>query len=175
MQWGYSYFFPATVISAHVTSWGKQSLKFRTDVAMSGRFGFDIDISTFTAEELEFAQKAVQNYKRLDNIILQGDLYRLVSPYDEQRAVLMYVNENKERAVLFAYTTNPRFGSQFQPVRLQGLDARRRYDVREINTFGTAAPVEFLNMSGEQLMKEGIFVSNNRPLTSRIFEITVAR
>lgn len=40
MQWGYSYFFPAKSISAHVTSMGDQSIKFRTDVAMMDKLGF---------------------------------------------------------------------------------------------------------------------------------------
>ncbi len=44
IQWGYSYFFPANTISAHVTSMGKQSLKFRTDVAMMGKMGYDIRV-----------------------------------------------------------------------------------------------------------------------------------
>jgi alpha-galactosidase len=142
---------------------------------MSGRFGFDIDISTLTEQELEFCQMAVKNYNKLSHIILQGDLYRLVSPYEEQRSVIMYVGEKQDKAVLFAYTTNPRFYQQFTSVRLQGLDPKKTYDVKEINTFGTAEPIEFLAITGDQLMKEGLFVSNNRPLTSRIFEITVVK
>src|SRR5579859_989179 len=41
IQWGYSYFFPAKTIACHITSWGSQSLKFKTDVAMMGRLGYD--------------------------------------------------------------------------------------------------------------------------------------
>ncbi|MDR1950931.1 MAG: alpha-galactosidase [Bacteroidales bacterium] len=172
IQWGYSYFFPAVAMSAHVTSWGKQPIKFRTDVAMSGRVGFDIDISTLTEQELEFCQKSVENYKRLDNVIMQGDLYRLISPYDEDRAVLMYVDDKQDKAVLFSYTTNPRFAEQFSPVRLQGLDPKKTYNVKEINVFGNARSIEFSAISGDRLMNEGVFVSSTRPVTSRVFEIT---
>ncbi|HEY1113429.1 MAG TPA: alpha-galactosidase, partial [Chitinophagaceae bacterium] len=83
IQWGYSYFFPANTISAHVTHWGKQSLKFRTDVAMMDKMGYDIDMKDFTPEEVAFSREAVANYKRLSPVIWSGDLYRLVSPYEE--------------------------------------------------------------------------------------------
>jgi alpha-galactosidase len=150
---------------------------------MSGRLGFDIDIQKLSEEEREFCRQAVQNYKRLAHVIQQGDLYRLVSPYDEPRAVLMYVNESKDHAVLFSYTTHARVRERFALVRLQGLDPNKTYDVREINTFaqasqvysyGTAEPIEFLSMTGEQLMTEGIPVSSRHAIQSRVFEITVS-
>jgi alpha-galactosidase len=48
IQWGYSYFFPSFAVCNHVTSWGKQSLKFRTDVAMMGKMGYDIQVNGLT-------------------------------------------------------------------------------------------------------------------------------
>ena len=92
IQWGYSYFFPAISVCNHITSWGKQSLKFKTDVAMMGKMGYDIQINELTEKELKFSQNAISEYKRLSDVIWHGDLYRLISPYDENRAVLMYVN-----------------------------------------------------------------------------------
>ncbi|HWJ25437.1 MAG TPA: alpha-galactosidase, partial [Flavisolibacter sp.] len=69
IQWGYSNFFPANTISAHITSMGKQSLKFRTDVAMMDKLGFDIRVNNFTAQELQFANEAVKTYKRISDVI----------------------------------------------------------------------------------------------------------
>jgi alpha-galactosidase len=46
IQWEYSYFYPALASSNHVTNWGKQPIKFRTDVAMMGKLGFDIVVSS---------------------------------------------------------------------------------------------------------------------------------
>ena len=122
IQWGYSYFFPAISVCNHITSWGKQSLKFKTDVAMMGKMGYDIPVNELTENELKFSQDAIANYKRLSDIIWHGDLYRLISPYEENRAVLMYVNSLKNKAVLFAYTLNSRYGETFNRVCLQGLD-----------------------------------------------------
>ena len=44
----------------------------------------------------------VANFKRLDDVILDGDQYRLQSPYESQHAAVMYANDNADKAVLFA-------------------------------------------------------------------------
>ncbi len=72
---------------------GNQSIKFKTDVAMMEKLGFDIYVGGLKPNELQFCQQAVSNYKRLSPVIWKGDLYRLVSPYQRSRAVLMYVNQ----------------------------------------------------------------------------------
>ena len=177
IQWGYSYFFPANTISAHVTSMGKQSLKFRTDVAMMGKLGYDIRVNSFTAQELQFSQEAVQTYKRINDIIWFGDLYRLISPYEENRAVLMYVNENKSKAILFNYTTNIRRKDIFSRVLLRGLDPGKKYRFKEINLFPETRSFQPDNdklLTGEYLMNIGINLSAGRvsSLTSNVYELS---
>ena len=175
IQWGYSYFFPSLTMCAHVTTMGSQSLKYRTDVAMMGKFGYDIRVDEFTPEELEFSKQAVKNYKRLSNVIWQGDLYRLISPYEEKRAVVMYVDEAKTKAVLFAYTLETRMRDLFNPVTLQGLDPKKKYAVKEINLMPGKKSAFYENgktFTGEYLMKAGLSVSSAQPLTSAVFEIT---
>lgn len=176
IQWGYSYFFPANTISAHITNMGKQSLKFRTDVAMMGKMGYDIRVHNFTPQELQFSGEAVKTYKNISDVIWFGDLYRLISPYDESRAVLMYVNENKNKAVLFNYHLNTRRRDIFTKVKLQGLDAQKKYRLREINLFPgikSAQPDNDKVFSGEYLMSVGLNLSPGRalPLTSSIYEL----
>ena len=176
IQWGYSYFFPSFAVCNHITSWGKQSLKFRTDVAMMGKMGYDIQINGLTEKELKFSQDAIANYKRLSDVIWHGDLYRLISPYEEDRAVLMYVNSSKDKAVLFAYTLNSRFGETFNRVRLQGLDPVKTYNIREINVQPDGQrfrPSESgKSYSGDYLMKIGLNVGSGAALSSTVFEIT---
>jgi alpha-galactosidase len=177
IQWGYSYFFPANTISAHITNMGKQSLKFRTDVAMMGKLGYDIRLENFTPQELTFSNEAVKTYKRISDIIWFGDLYRLISPYEENRAVVMYVSEKKDRAILFNYNMNTRRKDLFSKVTLQGLDSQKKYRLKEINLFpGTrsAQPDDDKVFTGEYLMNIGVNLSPGRPvpLTSNIFEIT---
>lgn len=175
IQWGYSYFFPSFAIASHVTSWGKEPLKFRTDVAMMGRLGYDINVSQLSADELHFSQQAVQTYKALSPIIWHGDQYHLVSPYKEDRAVLMYVNKEREKAVVFAYTLHTRYGTVFAPVRLEGLDPKQNYMVEETNLFpGTVSgiPENGKSFSGEYLMNAGVHVSSGQELSSTVLVIT---
>lgn len=175
IQWGYSNFFPAISVCNHITSWGKQPLKFRTDVAMMGKMGYDIPVKELTADELKFSQEAVANYKRLTDVIWHGDLYRLVSPYDENRAVLMYVNGDKTKSVLFSYTMNARFGETMEKVRLQGLDPAKTYKVEEINNFPGQRRTfreSGKTFTGEYLMNVGVEVSANRAVTSCVLEIS---
>jgi alpha-galactosidase len=180
IQWGYSYFFPAIAVCNHVTSWGRQSLKFRTDAAMMGKLGYDINVDAMTESELKFSQNAIADYKRLSNIIWKGDLYRLISPYEENRAVLMYADPSGAKAVLFSYTLNARFGETFNKVKLPGLDPSRTYKIHELNTLnegrrGMMFPGMSENgksYSGDYLMKIGLNAGSAGPLTSTVYEIT---
>lgn len=180
IQWGYSYFFPAIAVCNHVTSWGNQSLKFKTDVAMMGKMGYDIEVGKMTDNELKFSQDAVRNYNRIKDIIYTGDLYRLVSPYKENRAVLMYVNREKTRAVLFGYTLNSRYGETMNKVRLRGLDPLKTYKIQEINVSneGRRGPGTGFGMTengrtytGNYLMNVGLYIGSGSPLSSVVYDI----
>ena len=141
-----------------------------------GKMGYDIQVNEFTEKELKFSQDAIANYKRLSEVIWHGDLYRLISPYEENRAVLMYVNDEKNKAVLFTYILNSRFGETFNKVRLQGLDPAKTYKIQEINTspegrrFGPSESGK--SYSGDYLMNIGLNTGNGSPLSSTVFEIT---
>ncbi|HJY22740.1 MAG TPA: alpha-galactosidase, partial [Hanamia sp.] len=177
IQWGYSYFFPANTISAHVTNMGKQSLKFRTDVAMMDKMGYDIRVHNFTPDELQFSEDAVKTYKRISDVIWFGDLYRLESPYESNRAVVMYVKDNKSKAILFNYHLNTTRKDIFNRVLLQGLDAQKNYRIKEINLFpGTKStqPDNDKVFTGDYLMTVGLNLSAGKvnPQTSNIYEIT---
>jgi alpha-galactosidase len=175
IQWGFSQFFPSVSVCNHVTSWGNQSIKFKTDVAMMGKLGFDINVSGLKENELKYCQEAVLNYKRLSPVIWQGKMYRLISPYDESRAVLMYVDETKTRSVLFSYTLHPLYDPNFSLVRLQGLDTKKSYKVEEINRMpGSRRVLEDSGKvySGDFLMKVGLKVSSSDKETSVMLEIT---
>lgn len=176
IQWGYSYFFPANTMAAHITGMGKQSLKYKTDVAMMGRMGYDIRTNNFTPQELQFSEEAVKTYKRISPVIWRGDLYRLVSPYENNRAVLMYVSKDQNQAILFNYHLNSTRSDVFGKVRLQGLDPKKKYRIREINLFpGTTSAMADHDkvFSGEYLLQAGLNLSvRTTPLTSNVYELT---
>ncbi len=175
MQYEYSYFFPAISTANHVTDWGKQSLKFRTDVAMMGKLGFDIVVSHLKEQDLLFSQQAVKNYDAIKGTIWHGDQYRLADPREGNFAAISYVNDQKTEAVVFNYLVNNRYGiGTTDPVRLKGLDAQRQYRVEEINLYpGTKSSLnQGQTYSGDFLMKVGLNpdLNNNRP--SVILKIT---
>jgi len=174
IQWGYSYFFPAKTLAAHVTSWGKQSLKFRTDVAMMGRLGFDIDVSQMTSDELKFSQDAVKTYHTLSKIVWDGDLYRLIDPYRHQRAVLMYVDKDKNSSVVFSYNLHPHYGTDWTAVTLEGLDPAKTYRVEETNLYPgskSSLPENGKLFSGEYLMTVGLNLSKSDVLSSSVIKL----
>ncbi|MDO4755765.1 MAG: alpha-galactosidase [Parabacteroides sp.] len=183
IQWGFSTFFPVKSMAAHVTSWNKNtSVKFRTDVASMCKLGFDIRVHDMSENDLAYCKEAVINYNRLSPVILDGDQYRLVSPYDGNRdfAAVMYANESADKAVLFAYSINPIYLYNYAhaAVRLQGLKANARYKLEEINLYkGTESKFKGHNKvySGEYLMKVGLPIFSEDPalsLNSRVIEIT---
>lgn len=72
-------------------------------------------------DELVFCRQAVANWTRLKGLILDGQQYRLVSPYEGNHMSVMYVNQDKSKAILFTYDINPRFAEKLLPDKLQGL------------------------------------------------------
>jgi len=161
LQWDYSHFYPAITLCAHVTNWDKKAtIKYRTDVAMMGKLGFDIVVDELSQPDLVYCQNAIRNYDNIKNIIWQGDLFRLVSPYENPYASLMFVDEKKERAVMFNYLVANRFDFtySYQPILLRGLDSSKNYKVKEINIHPDV-PSTFENdkiYSGDFLMKVGL-------------------
>jgi len=175
IQWGYSYFFPAFAVCSHVTSWGDQYLKYKIDVAMMGKMGFDIDLDKLTERDRNFAVDAVRQYDQIKDVIWSGDLYRLVSPYHENRAVLMYVDDQKSNAVVFSYTTYRRYKEEFPRVRLQGLSPEKAYRVDEIDLYpGTQSKLEGNGQvfSGDYLMQKGLRIDPKGAMNSKVFTLT---
>ncbi len=176
IQWGFSHFFPAKAMCAHVTSWNKEaSIKFRTDVASMCKLGFDLGLKELSADELLYCQEAVVNWKRLQPVILDGSQYRLVSPYESNHMAVNYVGADSRKAVLFAYDLYPRYQEKLLPVKLQGLDPHKRYKVEEINLMPgveSTLPANGKELSGDYLMKVGLDVLGFTPMRSHVIEIT---
>ncbi|MGP1493539.1 MAG: alpha-galactosidase [Prevotella fusca] len=176
IQYSMSKFFPSKALAAHVTNWNRRtSIKFRTDVASMCKLGFDLDLKTMKPEDYKFTQDAVTNWNRLKNVILDGELYRLISPYETHHMAVNYVSQDKKKAVLFAYDLHPRYSEPQQAVRLQGLDANRTYTVKEINLMPNTTSALHCNgqrYTGDYLMKVGLMVLSAYEGASRVLELT---
>ena len=176
IQWSMSKFFPVKALAAHVTNWNKNtSVKFRTDVASMCKLGFDIDLKTMSKADYAYTQGAVANWRRLQDVILNGELYRLVSPYESNHAAVNYVSQDKGKSVVFAYDLHPRYQEPVRNVRLQGLDANRMYTVKEINLMldtKSALDCDGQQYSGDFLMKVGLNILSPNTATSHVLELT---
>ncbi len=172
IQWGFSHFFPAGAMAAHVTRMGKRPLKFALDVAMSGALGLDMDVGKLTLEERKTVAAAVALYKsKLREVVLQGDLYRLESPYAGPRAALNFVSEEQRRAVLFIYQLK---AGGDEPVKPRGLDPQRHYVLHEVNLPSGARPelaAEGKSIDGASLMRDGVVSPCHSEFTSAVIEL----
>jgi alpha-galactosidase len=176
LQWNYSYFFPSITTDCHVTDWGKQPIKFRTDVASMGKLGFDIVAGKLSENDLAFCRQAIKNYDSFKKLVWHGNQYRLASPYENPYASFLYVNDNKSSAVMFTYLHSNRFmeAATERPIKLNGLDAGKKYVIRETNLYpGTSSPFEARQVySGDFLMNIGLNPSLKGSRQSVVLEIT---
>lgn len=179
MQWGTSYFFPAVAMASHVSASPNHQtgrltpLKFRFDVAMTGRLGMEIQPKNMTEQERVFAHKAIDTYKRIRPVIQQGDLYRLISPYDDKGvSSLMYCTPQKDRAVFFAYKTLHYCNQILPRFRMDGLKADAQYRLTELNVEDKRPlSVEGKTFSGKLLMEQGIELPLRNEYASRVLEL----
>lgn len=177
MQWGIGHLFPAISMAAHVTAspnhqTGRSApLKFRFDVAMSGRLGFELQPCDMTEEDMAFSKRALTEYKRIRPVVQFGDLYRLSSPYESRVASLMYVCG--KRAVVFAWLMDKWLADSPPPLRLKGLNPVARYLVREINMNedGSLTNVHEQVLGGDFLMDAGIRIRWKKAFQSVCLEV----
>jgi alpha-galactosidase len=176
LQWDYSYFFPSIATDNHVTDWGKQPLKFRVDVASMGKLGFDIVASKLDANDKIFCKQAISNYNSFKDIVWHGDMFRLVNPHENDIAALMYVNENKSKAIVFNYLVNNRFSitGTKRPVVFNGLDPKKKYTVKEINLYpGVTSTIPADQVfTGDFLIKAGFNPNVTLQRTSVVLEVS---
>ena len=140
IQYATNLIYPACVMASHVSAVPNHQtsnvtpLKFRFDMACSGRLGMELQPKTFSDEDRELAKRCIKSYSQYRDLVFEGDVYRLASPYDGPYYGVMYVSPDKSRAVVFTYCLEyvPRTvgGKVF---KLDGLDPERNYKVVEQN------------------------------------------
>ncbi len=172
MQWGASYFFPAIAMASHISASPNHQtqriipIKYRTDVAMSGRLGMEIQPDEMTDAEKAQTKKAIAEYKEIRPVVQFGDLYRLQSPYDEKGvASLMYVDKKKDNAVFYWWKTRAFYNDMLPMIPMDGLDPDKSYTVHELNRIDRKPlPFEGKTFTGKFLMDNGLEIPYNHDL-----------
>ena len=159
---------PANVVAAHVTRECDRPIAFGCAVAMSARFGFDLDLANLTDDEQTVCRRAVQLYRDIRPLVQQGDLWRLVPP--GERAALAYVAPDGQRAVVFAFQLTTRSDDP-GPLRVGGLHPDRTYEVASFDFAAGTQPhrTDAGRRSGKALMEDGLEWPLRDACTARIW------
>lgn len=135
IQYGTSLVYPASAMGAHVSAvpnhqMGRVTpLRTRGDVAMSGNFGYELDLMAFTEEEKAEVKRQVECCKELRGFVQSADMYRVASPFEGNTAAWVFVSEDGSDVFaayfqILATVNNPALRMKFA-----GLDYCARYEV----------------------------------------------
>ena len=181
IQWGTSLFFPANAMACHINHcpyWNTGGrgipIKFRCDVAMSGRLGIELQPKDMTDEERQQTSTCMADYKQLRQVVQTAGLYRLISPYDRKGvSSLMYVDDARRQGVLFVYKIDNYYDQPIPRIRLAGLNPDATYTLTEKNVRVGQKPCALSGkrFTGRFLMEVGLEVPLREEYASRVFFI----
>ena len=120
----------------------------RANVAMSGCFGFELDLNRMAPEELEQVRGIIARVKKLRPTLLYGDFHRLLSPFDGGDTAWITVSRDRSEAVLMYTRPQVQPNTDAPLLRLRGLDPARRYTVEETGEV----------YGGDELMASGLSI-----------------
>ncbi len=151
IQYGTSIIYPAVTMGSHVSAAPNHQihrmtdLKIRGDAAMSGNFGYELDLTTMTPDESDQIREQIGMYKRIRGLIQFGDQYRLLNPFTDGRTAWMFVSEDKGEAHVFYFKMLGYAQEKFKILRLCGLEPDFLYETDDGAVYG-----------GDELMYAGI-------------------
>ncbi|WKL00403.1 alpha-galactosidase [Paenibacillus amylolyticus] len=70
---------------------GSLRLRFGGHVAMSGNFGYELDLTKFTEEENNIVKAQVELYKEIRGTVQYGTFRRLLSPFEGNETAWMFI------------------------------------------------------------------------------------
>lgn len=133
IQYGTSMCYPVNSISSHVTASPNHqcgritSLKTRADVAYMGTFGYELDITKATDDEAEEIKAQIKFQKGIQDLMLNGDFYRLLSPFETNYCSWEVVSKDKSHVFFFACKVLSVAETKSHSVKLRGLDPNKQY------------------------------------------------
>nr|WP_302020547.1 alpha-galactosidase [uncultured Acetatifactor sp.] len=134
IQYGTSFFYPASTVGAHVSAvpnhqtGRRTSLHTRGVVAMAGTFGYELDPGKLSEEEKEEVREQVRQFRKYAPLIYHGDYYRLSDPFRDAFGAWMFVSEDRSSALLSAVMLEIHGNMPVQYVRLKGLKPEAVYE-----------------------------------------------
>lgn len=131
IQFGTSLCYPSSTMGAHVSMSRRTGFETKGNVAMWGTFGYELDPNHLSDKEKEIVKAQVAEYHRTYDLIHEGDLYRITSPWENSyRCAWEFVSPDKSK-MLFTNVTMRYYHNMKYIVRFKGLDADKMYRLAE--------------------------------------------
>ncbi|MGA7857902.1 MAG: alpha-galactosidase [Terracidiphilus sp.] len=160
-QDGFTYAYTPQVMMAWVTDsphWLNKrttSLTYRMLSSMQGSLGIGANIANWTPDEAALAKRLIAAYHQVQPTIVQGSLYRLISPLNgSEFSATQTVNRDKSQSVVFLFIHSTQEGRLFPRLKLEGLDPAANYTLTSIE--GTAQKGTPTMASGAWWMNHGL-------------------
>jgi alpha-galactosidase len=161
LQDGFTYAYTPQIMMAWVTesphgfNHRSTSLSYRMLSSMQGSLGIGANIVKWNDEEAATAKGLIAAYHQVQPTIVQGDLYRLISPRDgSEFSATQTVKPDKSQSVVFAFVHSTQKGRGFPILKLKGLDAAAEYALTAIE--GKAKAGSPVVASGAWWMNHGL-------------------
>ena len=135
IQYGTSLVYPNVSMGCHVSAIPNHQvhrmtpLNTRGVVAMSGNFGYELDITKLSDEEKEMIKEQIKNYKEIRETIQFGDYYRLSSPFESNDVAWMFVSKDKKEVVVSFVRKRALPHPKFESLKLVGLEEDASYEI----------------------------------------------
>ena len=154
IQFGTSMVYPNASIGCHVSAVPNHQvdritpIETRGVVAMSGNFGYELDITKLPESEKEIIKEQVKLYKEIRETIQFGKCYRLSSPFENNDVAWMFISKDCEEIIVSFVRTLAKPNSKFISLKLVGLDESTKYEILGENII----------VGGDELMNIGLNV-----------------
>lgn len=154
IQYGTSFFYPVAAMGSHVSAVPNHqtgrvtSMHTRGVAAMSGTFGYELNPALLNAEEKAEIRAQLAQYREYQELIREGDYYRLSNPFQDNFAAWMVVSDDRSKALVSVIRLTAEANPPAAYVTLKGMEEDAFY--RE-KTTGKVYP-------GAALMEAGILL-----------------
>ncbi|MBE6759806.1 MAG: alpha-galactosidase [Ruminococcaceae bacterium] len=167
IQYGTSLVYPVSAMGAHVSAVPNHqvgrvtSLKMRGDVAMSGNFGYELDLNAFTEEEKEQVRAQVEQYKDLRTFVQSADMYRVASPFEGNTTAWVFVSQDGNDVFAAWFRVLAEYNIGVRRMRFAGLEEAAVYTDTE----------DGREYTGAELMNIGLVVDLQGDYRSRTWRL----
>ena len=131
IQFGTSLCYPASTMGAHVSASRRANYETKKNVALWGSFGYELDPDKLTEEEIAEIKEQVKEYHKYYDVIHFGELYRLITPFENEFKVAWeFVSEDKKEALVTVVHIKLPYDNLFF-LKLKGLDPEKIYEIED--------------------------------------------